>query len=568
MKLEYLNTKTNVNTLKIEDYFIHSKYNPLTEAELLAKKIYTPHHVHLLFGYGCGYLVDSLLKECQFNEPIFVIDPLFKMEELIIQEQHKSMHLFNEESIGKWHTILSSYAFDYRISFKIHCLSNYDKLFPEIYKELLIDIKGVQYKNRVNDYTLLRYSKDWQENFTRNAFYLQHDQNLFDLEKKYDCPVIVASGGPSLNKQIPLLKKYRNQFILIASGSTATSLYNSGIEPDYVVTIDGGMPNYEHFKNIRFENAIIMYTMQNHPGVRNSFLKNGYVFNLDGFSMLTNYLKKELGLDLPVLPGGGSVAHSAFSIAQTITSGPIALVGQDLAFTDNLTHAKHNIHAREVDKEFLEEREGFQTEGYNGDLIWTTPVFYSMKLEFEDLLVVSPPENKFFNCTEGGITIRNFPQSSLEQFFEKFLFEENIVDLEPVEGTGLLSNIENQIKNEIMHYKKIIKELETGLEGLKRNKGKDFFDDKTIKKLDKIDKVCEKLIRKLPIETITVPVTMKVMRSYLPKLNETPQETFNRVMEQTKVLYTELKEAIYYCLDASQKVLDEEKEKTQNVRTN
>ncbi len=39
------------------------------------------------------------------------------------------------------------------------------------------------------------------------------------------------------------------------------------------------------------------------------------------------------------LPTGGSVANSAFSFAQQLGAKTIVLVGQDLALTDNKTHA-------------------------------------------------------------------------------------------------------------------------------------------------------------------------------------------------------------------------------------
>lgn len=39
-----------------------------------------------------------------------------------------------------------------------------------------------------------------------NLYYVHKDQSLKELYNKYDCPVILASGGPSLTKQLPLLK--------------------------------------------------------------------------------------------------------------------------------------------------------------------------------------------------------------------------------------------------------------------------------------------------------------------------------------------------------------------------
>ncbi|WP_107840215.1 motility associated factor glycosyltransferase family protein [Metasolibacillus meyeri] len=563
MNIEYLETKVGVPTVKVGDYFIHSKYNPLADAEQLAKKIYTPHYAHILFGYGCGYVIDALQKVQHFNEPILVIDPLFKKEQFKISTKHHHLPLYNEDSIGRWDVILKEFASDYRTSFKVFCLPNYDKMFPDIYKELLLDIKGVQYKNSTNDYTLLRYAKDWQNNLMNNLFYLENDCSGYDLQQKYTAPVVVAAGGPSLNKQLPLLRKYRQQLILMAAGSTASTLLNEGIEPDYVVSIDGGEPNYNHFKNMRFEHAELLYTAQSHPGVRTSFERKAYMFNAAGFKGTNEYLAKRLKLDLPTVPGGGSVAHSAFSLAQLLTSGSIALIGQDLAFTDNLTHAKHNINAREVDAQFLQEQEAFQTEGYNGELIWTTPGFYSMKLEFEDLLVKEPPVNLFFNCTEGGIKLNNYKQIPFQQFCEQFAKEQAVKIVTSI-GSGIFQEAAEQLERDIHLYEEMIKFLDEGIQALEQNKKIDEFDNKTVKKLEKIDKHLQRKLKQLAIETIASPVTMKVMRDYLPKINETKQEQFERVREQTEVLYTELKKIVEYCIEATKQILNDKKDGQNN----
>ncbi|PKC53047.1 hypothetical protein RhiirA1_480136, partial [Rhizophagus irregularis] len=53
-QVERLTAKSGVPTLKINDYYIHSKYDPIREAQQIAERQYTPHHAHIIFGYGCG----------------------------------------------------------------------------------------------------------------------------------------------------------------------------------------------------------------------------------------------------------------------------------------------------------------------------------------------------------------------------------------------------------------------------------------------------------------------------------------------------------------------------------
>ncbi len=375
ISVEFLQAKNGDETLKINEYFIHSKYNPIKEAEQLVDSQYTPHHTHIIFGYGCGYIVEELLKRRAFQENIIVVDPLFNNQTLELKHQASNLFAFNSKVIPIFELYINEIAANTRVSFKTICTPNYDKVFPNEYKELLRKIVDLQYKNRTNDYTLIRYAKEWQRNFIENLRNLNEDGTIEELHKQYNCPIVVAAGGPSLTKQISLLKKYRNNMILISAGSTTNSLLSNDIEPDYVVTIDGGEPNYNHFKQLDLKNAEIIYSMQNHYKVRESFSQRGYLIGTHSFNKLSNYLEKELNLKLPTLEYGGSVAHAAFNIAHYISSGPIALIGQDLAYTDNLTHAANNKNARKIDQAFIKEQEAFQVEGYYGELVWTNPVF-------------------------------------------------------------------------------------------------------------------------------------------------------------------------------------------------
>lgn len=546
INLEFVPTKNGEQTLRLNGYFVHSKYNPTREAKQLVEKNYIPHHVHILFGYGCGYVVEEFLKRRAFQEKMIVIDPLFVSDSITIKHHGDDVYFYDHSVIPKLELITNTIAKEVRVSFKTFCTPNYDKVFPEIYKTLLKKVREIQYKNRTNDYTIIRYAKDWQRNFIENLVNLVTDYNIRTLNKKYSCPVVIASGGPSLTKQIPLVKEYRKSILLIAAGSTINSLLAHEIEPDYVVTIDGGEPNYHHFKDLKIDNAQIIYSMQNHYKIRESFTKNGYIVGSQGFPKLQHYLQEQLKIDLPDLDYGGSVAHSAFNVAQYISTGPIALIGQDLAYTDNLTHAASNKHARKIDEDFIREMEAFQVEGYYGDLVWTTPPLNSMRLDFEALLMAYPPTVPVFNCTEGGAKIHGFEQIPFKQFLERYANKEIVIHHET--GNNELSNIEitNTLQKILKTSEELKKILSDGLKTMEKNPSSISFTPKVLNKLDRIEKKVNQLIDQLPIEPMTSMITIDIIQNYLPKENETAEETYKRVTKQTKRLYTQLIEAVDY----------------------
>lgn len=559
--VEVQQAKNGENTIKINEYYIHSKYNPSREAEQVVKTHYTPHHVHIFFGYGCGHVVEALLKLRQFNETVFVVDPLFNDNKIkrpfSLVEQN--IYYLKSDILHDFEQYLSQLARKTRIKYKVICLPNYEKLFPEEYRLLLEKTKDVQNRNLVNDMTLLRFSKVWYDNFFLNLPNLQMDYSASVLEKQYTAPAIIISGGPSLGKQLDYVKKYRQQFILICAGSTINSLLAQSIEPDYVVTIDGGEANFKHFAELKLQQSKIVYTMQNHPKIRKSFEKPGYVVESKGHPKLTRFIKEELGLELPMFLGGASVAHTAYSFATYITKGPVALIGQDLAYTDDLTHAPSNKNSRKIDAAFIKRRQAFQIESYSGEKVWTDPVFNSMRLEFEDLLKIEPPQNEVFNCTEGGAYINGFEQMPFKQFCETFARDENVRIIEHASWNNHFS-VKHSMQFELQQYNKLEKILDDALVVLKRNYPKKAFDARSFKQLDKIDESIQRLMDQLVIDLLISPVTMRVMENYLPTQHETALEQFERSYNQMNDLYTSMKVCVQEATAMLQQLLEEENE--------
>ncbi|SFK55840.1 motility associated factor glycosyltransferase family protein [Succinivibrio dextrinosolvens] len=59
------------------------------------------------------------------------------------------------------------------------------------------------------------------------------------LKKEYkDLPVFVIGAGPSLDHDIPFLRKYQDKAIVIACGTAIDSLYHAGIKPDLYVNLE------------------------------------------------------------------------------------------------------------------------------------------------------------------------------------------------------------------------------------------------------------------------------------------------------------------------------------------
>lgn len=281
-------------------------------------------------------------------------------------------------------------------------------------------------------------------------------------KKSVSKPIVIASGGPSLAKQLQLLKETRESVLLIAAGSTINSLLKQNIYPDYVVSIDGTEINREHYSQLKLAKTKLVYCFTNHHEIRNEFSGSGYLFLLESEKQLNRIIKNELNMsvEFPILKGGGTVAHFSLSFARYISDGPIALIGQDLAFTNNKSHEENNKGYKEINLEKLPENYSF-VEDYYGGKVLTNSLFLGMKQDFEKLVELLPNPKSIYNCTEGGVLISDMCNIPFKTYLEKFSSNTLKEDLNLVEKSYKVSK---DLLN--IYFTNLINQCETILEDL------------------------------------------------------------------------------------------------------
>lgn len=546
IKIEHLTSKKNIPTLTVNNYFLHSKYDPMVEAERIAHSNYSMHHTIILFGYGLGYIVDELLKKIE-NEHIVIIDPLIEAGLIEIAERHtkeKKVMYWEESHTNTLGFTIASLSDGLELKLKTICSPNYDSLFQKEYYELLRYIRDFQNKTQINNNTVTYFAEQWQRNLAYNLTSIVQDNSLSVLHNKFNVPVVIASGGPSLTKQLPLLKKMEKHVIIIAAGSTINSLLAANIEPDFVVSIDGGEPNYQHFKHLTCENTRLIYSTFNHHGIRKSFKKKGYVFAAMKQATIVKYLHDKFDMEIPMILGGGTVAHFSYSIAHLLNSGPIAILGQDLAYTNNQTHAQNNKHTQKVEQ--LEELnvDLIKVEGYYGEEVLTSKSFNSMKMTFEEIMKFHIPEVPVYNCTEGGIKINGLPQMAFKEFVNEYVDVKKIKDLSILDEDSAVTKTNEEIAKVLKEEQETLEELKKSLEeavsALEKNNSKTQFKPQTLKKLNRLDKKIEHLSKDVQVHFLVSPITLEIEMKFLEQPNETPEEKYNRVFKQSETLYKKL----------------------------
>lgn len=543
--IEEIFNKEGLGIKKVNGYLLHSKYNPIKEAQQFIDNNYIPEYVHILFGFGSGYIVEAFLKK-RNQERLIIIEPI--LTELIYNEEENVILLNTKDNKEIKKKIFSLLNMSHKV--KILLSPNYDKICPEIYKEFLSIVNEKLTLEKINENTLRGMSHQWQENYIMNLQYLGIDNSIVELDNYTNAPVVIAAGGPSLTKQLPLLKMVRKNIILIAAGSTINTLAAEDIEPDYIISIDGHINNYHHFKDLYFKNATYVYSMYSHFKIRNSFEKKAYYFLSESAKDLYHHLSRITEESIILLRGGGSVAHFAFAFANYISSGPIAMIGQDLAYTNNQTHAENNKHFKKLTDESFENKNYIKQKGYYGDEVITDYSFLAMKLSFEQLAQMIEHDREIYNCTEGGVFIEGFKNIPFNSFCEEFA-QRNITSeyldkkVENKERVYLkYKKIYEELTSEIQLYKKIKKHLNNNLTVLSKNKSNVSFDYITLEKLSNNDEKIELYRTKTSLSAALDPLTLSLAKEFTALIDETPHQKYQRLFKQNIVLYSEMEKII------------------------
>lgn len=551
-KIEYMQSKSGMTTMMLNGYLLHSKYDPKREAEKIAEKEVDHQFTHILFGYGYGYIVEAFENRLDKNQLI-----VYEPEKNILSKIDLPANIIVVSDLEELEYHINEKVKNYDPRIKVICSPNYNKLFKEEYEKLLKLVKDAQYENIVNQNTIHYFSEMWQENYICNLIALGKGTTLKELKDRYTCPVVLASGGPSLTKQLPHLKKIANKVVIIAAGSTINSLLAADIEPDYVVSIDGGDANYQHFNNINTGQTKLIYAMSSHYKIQEDFKGDMYGFVFSGEQEIQHHIERGIGIQLPLIYGGGTVANAALHIATYISSGPVALIGQDLAYTNNQSHANNNKFYSEIDEDFLIKKKAFEIEGYYGDKVYTDYSFHSMRKTFEKIYQLLKDKHNIYNCTEGGSKIEGIPQKPFETFCEEFTSKKTDKEISGVyiHKKHALDNLKNFLVTEMDYYNELDDYLREALNILGRNNSKLKFSSSQLKKLDKIDVNIKKIYKHVMMDRIVDPITMDIMRNYRPSRDETPSQAYRRVHEQNLALYSKLLSAVQKSRDYTKTTL-------------
>jgi len=385
-------------------------------------------------GLNFGFLTEEVVNQNKELQRIIIVEPsgdfFFEQLELI----DLSSQIANEKVffiIGKnVADSVSLLAPHFQIAsadmqeWGFALINNALQLYGQYSKEFIAQFGNLMYYQKLNANTATVFGNKFLKNYLENVVHLPQSHYVSQIAGKFDGErCVIISAGPSLEKQLPLLKAIQNKIVLISVGAALPTLHAHDINPHFVVLIDPIELNIKDFSSGKFTREILVSSLVGNSSV---------VANFEGKKFFTQY--SQAFDEAPSNPFGkmchmdsaGSVANCAYAFAKIIGMKTIAFVGQDLAYTGGVSHALGHQQREDKTPEDMEKDTTMKkVAGYYGDTVFTTIAMDVFKAWFESRFAADT-DITVLNCTEGGAMIKGSIQQPFQTLADEVLPQPDI----------------------------------------------------------------------------------------------------------------------------------------------
>lgn len=426
------------------------------------------------FGIGSGIFYKKLLNNA-VHKKIYIFEPEIELLYIVfnlidfskdIVAHRLIINISHEMNLTKIKEIIDDNTAIYLKKYNLDIYSNYYDKYLEKVKELnsiiLLFFKHVlQNKGNSLEDTLIGY-----KNSLNKMFYMFKRASITQLagSVKNRKNAIMTATGPSLKKQLPLLKKNQDYFTILCVDASFPILVKAGIKPDIVLSMERGEATAKFYKETAkesFKDVVFLIATVCHDETFSAIEeKNG---------LIVPFLRADthniaLGLDeWGYLGGGLSSANYLFNFANNADFENFVFIGQDLAYgKDGSSHSQGHVYGKD---EIKDDKFVGYVPAYGGDGEVATMKYW--KIFLNDLVVQIASSKRYknmniYNSTEGGARIVGSTEIPFKKYCDEILdtsAKKDNINLKPPTNNGIKNNTSMYLKkiNESLKLAKSVK---------------------------------------------------------------------------------------------------------------
>ncbi|EAV9464927.1 motility associated factor glycosyltransferase family protein [Campylobacter jejuni] len=538
---------------------------------------YLLYPVLYFYGFGNGILFKALLQNKNhqhivvFEKDIEIIWIMFHILDFSHELQSARLMVLNTNKleIQDYNELCSSKPFfQFSRIYFLELMSHYYERFHEdvleLNKKLAENFKNSIVSHGNDPLDALQGIEQFVYNLPQMITHPSYKE-LLSKRKGISDTAIIVSTGPSLTKQLPLLKKYANKATIFCADSSYPILAKHGIKPDYVCMLERTELTAEFFnhdfgefdKDVLFVCAGVV-----HPKAI-EYLKgrNRKYLITPRYLYFPIYIKLKY---FDFLYNTPSVAHMSYFLSVLLNHKNIIFIGQDLAYAEN-----GNSHPDDYQNSANYENQMYEhilTEAYGGKKeIKTHEVWIFFKQILEAMIIKYHITT--YNCTEGGARIEGTIEKPFLWACENLLDKDLNKPFEKLEPLSLNKQNEFLLKayykvyQSIKHCRDFSKILSNDFENIQSiylslNEKEEYL-NLAIEKIDKFKNKLEDIKQMQDLYEILQPLRtqfeLNLARIYV--LNpKTKEDAFNKSILWIKE-HLEFMELVYGHIKAQENAL-------------
>ncbi|HEF6501212.1 TPA: motility associated factor glycosyltransferase family protein, partial [Campylobacter jejuni] len=396
--------------------------NPIKELQAMLNTYndkYLLYPVLYFYGFGNGILFKALLQNKNhqhivvFEKDIEIIWVMFHILDFSNELQSARLMVLETSSLNI--EFFSNFCsnkpfFQFSRIYFLELMSHYYERFHEdilgLNKKLAENFKNSIVSHGNDPLDALQGIEQFVYNLPQMITHPSYKE-LLSKRKGISDTAIIVSTGPSLTKQLPLLKKYASKATIFCADSSYPILAKHGIKPDYVLSLERIPLTSEFFNNDFGEfdkNVLFVCISWVYPQTIKYLQKNNRAFILT--SRPSSFIKNINLYPYGYVGYGPSVAHMAYEFATHLSHKNIIFIGQDLAYAkDGFSHTKDYKNLDKHEGHFQRDKGKFQCLAYGGNgKVESSEIWTMFRFSLQNTIsrnIVSTT----YNCTEGGARI-------------------------------------------------------------------------------------------------------------------------------------------------------------------
>ena len=402
-------TSSGMLTLQVTDttgtYYFHSNNNPVLEGRAFAQQYYSIDCDHyIVFGLGLGYHIKAMLElddgiEIDIIEPdINVIATAAYWMDLSWIYENPRVHLIYDADYKKLVNLLDGDS---------HLVIHNPSLRHVTKPEIKIQLEKFFISDSGKRNMKIQFQNNYRDNVKNCNRYIDEVREKFEGKN-----AIIIAAGPSLDKNIELLRHRPDNTVVVAVGTVFTKLVAMNILPDYVIFLDAQTRLYQQIQGIEDCKVPIICASTACKAIAQKYEGEKFLICQYGYDKAEEYVKDK-GYQL--YKTGGSVTTIARDMCIRLGCREIAFIGLDLAYTGNQSHASHT-----ADYHVSDENDKIAVPAIGGGTVPVSRLFVMYREWIERRVAEEKGKLIVIDATEGGALKKGLQVMSLQEVFKRW----------------------------------------------------------------------------------------------------------------------------------------------------